>query len=197
MLMMKLYYAPGFSSLADHIALLEAGLAHKLVRVDIGTKQTESGRSYLEVSPKGYVPALVFEDGELLTENVAILAWIADRAPALAPAGALGRDRLIEMLSFIATEIHKRFPLYLTLPEAAQPMLREQIAQWIGHVAGRLTGDYLFGNTFSAADAYLFVMARGAAELGFELPAPLPEYVARIEARPSVREALRRETENC
>ena len=195
--MMKLYYAPGFSSLADHIALLEAGLAHELVRVDIGTKQTESGRSYLEVSPKGYVPALVFEDGELLTENVAILAWIADRAPALAPAGALGRDRLIEMLSFIATEIHKRFPLYLTLPEAAQPMLREQIAQWIGHVAGRLTGDYLFGNTFSAADAYLFVMARGAAELGFKLPAPLPEYVARIEARPSVREALRRETENC
>ncbi len=195
--MMKLYYAPGFSSLADHIALLEAGLAHELVRVDIDTKQTESGRSYLEVSPKGYVPALVFADGELLTENVAILAWIADRAPALAPAGALGRDRLIEMLSFIATEIHKRFPLYLTLPEAAQPMLREQIAEWIGHVAGRLTSDYLFGNTFSAADAYLFVMARGAAELGFELPAPLPEYVARIEARPSVREALRRETENC
>ena len=73
------------------------------------------------------MPALVFEDGELLTENVAILAWIADRAPALA--GALGRDRLIEMLSFIATEIHKRFPLYLTLPEAAQPMLREQIAR--------------------------------------------------------------------
>jgi glutathione S-transferase len=197
MLMMKLYSAPGFSSLADHIALLEAGLAHELVRVDIDTKQTESGRSYLEVSPKGYVPALVFEDGELLTENVAILAWIADRAPALAPAGARGRDRLIEMLSFIATEIHKRFPLYLMLPEAAQPMLREQIAQWIGHVAGRLTSDYLFGNMFSAADAYLFVMARGAAELGFKLPAPLPEYVARIEARPSVREALRRETENC
>ena len=194
--MMKLYYAPGFSSLADHIALLEAGLAHELVRVDIVTKQIETGGSFLEVSPKGYVPALLFEDGELLTENVAILAWIADRAPALAPAGALGRSRLIEMLSFIAAEIHKRFPLYLTLPEAAQPMLREQIAQWIAHVAGRLTGDYLFGNAFSAADAYLFVMVRGAAELGFTLPAPLPEYVARIEARPSVREALRREADH-
>jgi glutathione S-transferase len=192
--MMKLYYAPGFSSLAGHIALLEAGLAHELVRVDIVTKQTETGGSFLEVNPKGYVPALLFEDGELLTENVAILAWIADRAPALAPAGTLGRSALIEMLSFIATEIHKRFPLYLTLPEAAQPMLREQIAQWIGHVAGRLTGDYLFGNAFSAADAYLFVMVRGASELGFTLPAPFPEYVARIEARPSVREALRRET---
>ncbi len=191
--MMKLYYAPGFSSLADHIALIEAGLAHELVRVDIDTKQTETGRSYLEVSPKGYVPALVLEDGELLTENVAILAWIADRAPALAPAGALGRYRLIEMLSFIAAEIHKRFPLYLTLPEAAQSMLREQIAHWIAHVASRLTGDYLFGDAFSAADPYLFVMTRGAAQLGFTLPAPLPEYVARIEARPCVREALRRE----
>jgi glutathione S-transferase len=194
--MMKLYYAPEFSSLADHIALLEAGLAHELVRVDILTKQTETGGSYLEVSPKGYVPALVFEDGEVLTENVAILAWIADRAPALAPAGALGRYRLIEMLSFIATEIHKRFPLYLTLPEAAQPMLCEQIDQWFEHVAGSLTGDYLFGEAFSAADAYLFVMARGAAELGFALPAPLPDYIARIEARPLVREALRRETQS-
>ena len=194
--MMKLYYAPGFSSLADHIALLEAGLAHELVRVNIGTKQIETGRSYLRSQPEG------------LRAGAGARGWRAADGERRHPrvdrgsrAGA-GASRLLgplsvemRMLSFIATEIHKRFPLYLTLPKRRSPCCAEQIAQWLGHVAGRLTGDYLFGNAFSAADAYLFVMARGAAELA-GLPAPLPEYVARIEARPSVREALRRETEN-
>ena len=78
---MKLFYAPGFSSLADHIAMLEAGLRFDIVKVDIWTKQIEGGGSYLEINPKGYVPALTFDDGEVLTENVAILSWVADRAP--------------------------------------------------------------------------------------------------------------------
>lgn len=190
---MKLFYAPEFSSLADHIAMLEAGLQFDIAKVDIWTKQIEGGGSYLEINPKGYVPALMFDDGEVMTENVAILAWVADRAPSLAPQGPLARYRLIEMLSFIASEIHKRFPIYLSAPEDAKATLREDILRWFGFLAGRLERDFLFGETFTVADAYLFVMARGAAELGFALPGPLPDYIRRIEARPAVQAALRRE----
>ena len=95
---MKLYLTPGACSLADHIALHEAGLEFDRVRVDLRTKRTEDGRDFNEINPKGYVPALVLDDGQLLTENVAILSWVAERAPRLAPGGDLGRTRLIEML---------------------------------------------------------------------------------------------------
>jgi glutathione S-transferase len=190
---MKLFCAPGFSSLADHIAMLEAGLQFDIVKVDIQTKQMEGGGLYTDINPKGYVPALVLDDGEMLTENVAILTWAADLAPSLAPRGPLGRYRLIEMLSFIASEIHKRFPIYLSATEATQAALRQDIVRWFSFVADRLERGYLFGNAFSAADAYLFVMARGAAELGFPLPDVYRDYISRIESRPSVREALRRE----
>lgn len=191
---MKLFYAPEFSSLADHIAMLEAGLQFDIVKVDIWTKQIEGGGSYLEINPKGYIPALMFDDGEVMTENVAILAWVADRAPSLAPQGPLARYRLIEMLSFIASEIHKRFPIYLSAPEDAKATLREDILRWFGFLAERLQRGFLFGEAFTVADAYLFVLARGAAELGFALPEPLPDYIRRIEARPAVQAALRRET---
>ena len=97
------------------------------------------------------------------------------------------------MLSFIASEIHKRFPIYLSLPEEARQPIAEDIARWFDFSARRLGRGYLFGETFTVADPYLFVMARGAAELGFALPEPLPAYIARIEARPAVQEALRRE----
>jgi glutathione S-transferase len=190
---MKLFCTPGFSSLADHIAMLEAGLEFDIVKVDIQTKQMEGGGLYTDINPKGYVPALVLDDGEMLTENVAILTWVADRAPSLAPSGLLGRYRLIEMLAFIASEIHKRFPIYLSATEATQAVLQKDIVRWFGFVADRLERGYLFGDAFSAADAYLFVMARGAAELGFPLPDAIPNYISRIESRPSVREALRRE----
>ena len=99
--------------------MLEAGLQFDIVKVDIWTKQIEGGGNYVDINPTGYVPALMFDDGEVLTENVAILAWVADRAPGLAPQGPLGRYRLIEMLSFIGSEIHKRFPAYLSAPEEA------------------------------------------------------------------------------
>jgi glutathione S-transferase len=193
---MKLFYSQGFSSLADHIAMLEAGLQFEVVSVDFDTKKLPDGGNYVAVNPKGYVPALVLDDGQLLTENVAILAWVADLAPKLAPGGALGRYRLLEMLSFIATEIHKRFPLYLTAPDDAKPMLREQLLKWFDWIAGELQGNYLFGDTFTSADAYLFVMTRGAGELGLPLPPRLVEYVARIESRPSTIEATRREAAN-
>ena len=190
---MKLFYAPAFSSLADHIAMLEAGLQFDVVKIDIWTKQIEGGGNYTEINPTGYVPALMFDDGEVLTENVAILAWVADRAPGLAPQGHLGRYRLIEMLSFIASEIHKRFPAYLSAPDEAKEPIAQEILRWFRLLAGRLEKGYLFGDTFTVADPYLFQLARGAAELGFALPEPLPAYVARIERRPAVQATLRRE----
>ena len=98
---MILYFTPGACSLADHIALREAGLPFESVRVDLSTHTTEDGRDYMAISPKGYVPALVFDDGQLLTENIAILSWIADRAPMLALPGDMGRYRLLEALAYV------------------------------------------------------------------------------------------------
>ena len=190
---MKLFFAPGFSSLADHIALLEAGLPFEIVEVDLASKRLRDGGDYLQVNPRGQVPALMFEDGQVLTENVAILAWVADRAPHLAPPGDLGRARLLEMLSFIASEIHKRFPIYLSLPEDAQAPIGDDIVAALDFVGPRLARGYLFGDAFSVADAYLFVMARGALQMDFPLGAPLRDYVARMEARPAVQAALNRE----
>ena len=169
---MKLFLAPGFSSLADHIALLEAGLPFEIAEVDLDTKRLADGAAYLDISPKGQVPALRFDDGQVLTENVAILAWTADRAPHLAPSGDLGRYRLLEMLSFIASEIHKRFPIYLALPEDAQSPVAGDIARWFDFLAPRLEQGYLFGEAFSAADAYLFVMARGATKSNHRAMSP-------------------------
>jgi len=190
---MKLFFAPGFSSLADHIALLEAGLPFEIAQVDIESKQLAGGGDYLAVNPKGQVPALMFDDGKVLTENVAILAWVADRAPHLAPPGDLGRYRLLEMLGFIASEIHKRFPIYLSLAEDAGEAVARDIVGWFDFIAPSVERGHLFGEAFSAADAYLFVMARGALQLGLPLGQPLQDYVARIEARPTVQLALSRE----
>jgi len=106
---MKLYYSPLACSLADHIALREAGFAFDLERVDLKTRRTETGRDFHEVSAKGYVPVLVLGDGEIITENVAVLDWIATAAPALAVDGPLGRTRMLEALTYITTEIHRAF----------------------------------------------------------------------------------------
>ncbi|QNA86201.1 glutathione S-transferase [Sphingomonas sp. So64.6b] len=190
---MILFFAPEFSSLADHIALLEAGITFELSEVDLDSKRLGDGSSYLAVNPKGQVPALRFDDGEVLTENVAILAWIADRAAHLAPAGALGNYRMLEMLSCIASEIHKRFPIYFSLPEEAREAVGDDIVRWFGYLCPRLQHGYLFGETFGVVDAYLFAMARGALAMELPLGDAYRDYVARVEARPAVQAALRRE----
>ena len=190
---MKLFFAPEYSSLADHIALLEAGMEFDIAEVDLDTKQLCAGGSYLDVNPKGQVPALLFDDGELLTENLAILSWVADRAPHLAPTGEFGRYRLLEMLSFIASEIHKRFAIFGSLAEKARDPVAKDIQRWLDYSGARLGRGYLLGDQFSVADAYLFVLARGAPQFGFELGDALSDYVARISARPAVEAALRRE----
>jgi glutathione S-transferase len=191
---MKLYLTPGACSLADHIALHEAGLKFDRLRVDLRTKRTEDGGDFNEVNPKGYVPALVLDDGQLLTENVAILAWAAERAPKLAPKGELERIRLIEMLAFIGSELHKPFvrqffPTSDTEKKVAEDAIRRRLA----FVAERLRGDYLFGSEASGADAYLYVMLRWARMQKLEVPEPLPAFIERMEARAAVRQALQHE----
>ena len=191
---MKLYLAPGACSLADHIALHEAGLTFDRVRVDLRAKRTEDGRDFNEINPKGYVPVLELDDGELLTENVAILAWAAERAPKLAPAGELGRIRLIEMLAFIATELHKPFVrIFFPTSDAEKQAAEAILARRLGFLAARLRGDYLFGSGFTVADAYLYVMLRWARAKTLGVPDPLPAFFDRIEARPAVRLALQHE----
>ena len=174
---MKLYLAPGSCSLADHIALHEAGLEFDRIRVDLRTKRTESGDDFNAINPKGYVPALVLDDGQLLTENVAILYWVAERAPKLAPTGELGRIRLIEMLAFIATELHKPFVrVFFPTSDAEKEVARKMIRKRLRFPRGSARGDYLFGSACSVADAYLYVMLRWARMKELELPEPLPAF---------------------
>jgi len=192
---MKLYLAPGACSLADHIALHEAGFDFDRVKVDLKAKTTEDGRDYNQVNPKGYVPALQLDDGQVLTENVAILSWIADQDPSLAPAGPMGRYRLLEALAFISTEIHKGFKPFFKpdSTDAEKAAAGELLGKRFGYLARGLKDDYLFGRQVSVADAYLFVMCLWAQKNGLKLPDPLPAFVARMKGRPAVRLALEHE----
>jgi len=191
---MKLYYAPWACSLADHIALLEVGENVEIERVDIHSKRTESGKDFLKISPKGYVPALVLDSGEMLTENDAILDWIADQHPVLRPAGPLGRTRLIEMLTFFSTEIHKAYkPLWHDGPAEEKQKARETIANLLKFTARQMQGSYLFGEKLSVADCYLFVMLRWAERFGIVVPPVLLRLQWRMEERPAVQAAIAQE----
>ncbi len=195
---MKLYHKAGACSLSPHIVLREAGLAFELERVDLASKKTGSGGDYFGVNPKGYVPALALDDGQLLTEGPAIVQYLADLVPEkrlAPPAGTMERVRLQEWLNFIATELHKGFsPLYNPrAPEEWKSVARELLAKRIALVAERLTGrDYLMGDAFTVADAYLFTVLNWAAFAKVDLsPWPvLGAYQARVAARPAVRAAL-------
>lgn len=192
---MKLYYAPGACSLADHIALHEAGLAFDRIKVDLKSHTTEDGRDFNQINPKGYVPALVLDDGEMLTENLAILSWVADKAPALAPSGPLGRYRLLETLAFISTEIHKAFKPFFTASasDADKAKAGETITKRLGSLGEKVGDGYLFGADVSVADAYLFVMLMWAVKNGVQTPHPLPSYAERMKCRPAVQLALKHE----
>ena len=198
---MKLYFSPGVCSLAPHIALREAGLPFTLELVDTNTRLTASGADYLEVNPNGYVPAFEAEPGFVLTEGPAIMQYIADRAPesGLAPPpGSAQRYRLQSWLNFITSEIHKGFsPLFKPgMPAEAKTMFKEQLAQRFDHVEKHLARhDYLLGNSFSIADAYLFVTTGWSGFVGIDLkrwPAILA-FRERVQSRPSVQEAMRAE----
>lgn len=197
---MKLFYSPGACSLSPHILLREAGLSFTPVRVDLKTHETEDGADFYAISAKGYVPALQLDDGSMLTEGVAIDLWIADQVPAagLAPAGGLDRYRMIEWLTFIATELHKNMGgLFVPgLPDATRTMIEQRLTARLGLIEQQLAGrTWLTGEQFTVADAYLFTVASWAKWVKFDLsPWPtLGAYLGRVAARPAVQAALKAE----
>lgn len=192
--MMKLYYAPNACSLADHIALLEVGAHFEAEAVDIRTKRTASGEDFHTINPKGYVPALVLDDCEILTENIAVLDWISEQYPQLRRNGVLSRTRQLEMLAFISTEIHSAFkPLGHGGAEPEKTQAREKIASLLELAATRMTANYLFGDELTVADCYLYVMLRWAERFGIAVPDALLRLQWRMEERPAVQAALARE----
>ncbi|SAK62384.1 glutathione S-transferase domain-containing protein [Caballeronia glebae] len=191
---MKLYYSPGACSLADHIAMHEAGLDFDRVKVDLKTKLTESGTPFGDINPKGYVPVVEFDDGKRLTENIAILSWVAQKKPSLAPSGEDGGLRLLEMLAFISTEIHKQFGrVFRPTSDAEASAAREKIGQRFALIARTMRGDYLFGNEVSVADAYLFTMLTWAKKMSVDMPAELQGFYKRMRERPAVKLAFEHE----
>jgi glutathione S-transferase len=196
---MKLYLAPGACSQAPHIALLETGLPFDLVKVDLRTKRLETGEDYTAINPKGAVPALALDDGELLTENAVVLQYIADRAPEarlVPPVGTLARYRVLEWLNYVATELHKGFaPLFHPTGEPRAHVI-EQLSKKFDYVNARLgDGPYLAGADLSVADLYLFVILGWTRIFHIDLarwPA-LAAFRTRLLERPAARAALHAE----
>jgi glutathione S-transferase len=196
---MKLYYSPGACSLSPHIVLREAGLAFEPVLASTKSHKLQDGTDYYTINSLGYVPMLELDDGTRLREGPAIVQYIADQVPTrnLAPAnGTLPRYRLQEWLTFIGTEIHKTFsPLFSpAMPEEGKKMLRDKLASRFKWVDGQLQGkDYLMGDHFSVADAYLFAVTRWTKPLDIALT-HCPNVVAhneRVAGRLPVQEALK------
>jgi glutathione S-transferase len=190
---MKLYYAPGACSLASRISLHEAGIAAEYERVDLKAKTTEHGYAYGAINPKGSVPMLVLDDGAGITENVAILDLLADRYPNLAPPGPLGRTRLIEMLSFLSSELHVAFKPFWHGTDVDRAEARDAVVRRLDLLAQPMGGPYLFGSGFTVADAYLFVMLRWARAFDVPLGSRLTGYWQEVAERPAVRRALAEE----
>ena len=198
---MKLYYSTGACSLSPHIVLREAGFPFELEKVNLASKKTANGDDYLAVNPKGYVPALRLDSGEVLTEGPAIVQYLADKAPEkqLAPAaGSMERYRLIEWLNFISTEVHKTFsPMFKpNTPEETKQASRDTLSARLEIVEKQLQGrDYLTGNQFSVADAYLFTVLCWARPMKFDLGRwpSVQAYMQRVAARPAVHEAMKAE----
>jgi len=195
---MKLYYSPGVCSLSPHIVAHEIGLPLKIEKVDTKAKQTETGRDYLAINPKGYVPALELDSGEVLTEGPAIVQYLADQKPGSGiapPNGTLARSRLQEMLGYINSEIHKSYsPLFRAeTPEETRTERKAYLHKRYALLDGILAKQpWLLGDTFTAADAYLFVVTRWAKGAGVDLSAfpALNAFQERVAARPAVQAAM-------
>jgi glutathione S-transferase len=198
---MKLYYSPGACSLSPHIALHEAGLAHELVKVDLKEKRTENGDDFTKINPKGQVPALMLDNGEMLTEGPVIVQAIADKAVGknLAPAnGTSERYRMQEWLNFTTSELHKNFsPLFNpTIPDEVKNFFKDRIMGKFKYADSQLAGrDYLMGKQFTVADGYLFVMLAWADRMKMDLSGlkNLMAFKDRVGARPNVQAALKME----
>jgi len=198
---MKLYYSPGACSLSPHIALLEAGLPYDLVKVDLRAKKLENGDDFLSINPKGQVPTLVLDSGEVVTEGPVIVQMIADKVAAknLAPArDSAERYKLQEWLTYINSEVHKSFgPMFSpVLADDAKAFFKDRVMGKFKYIDGALAGnDFLMGKQFTVADGYLFTMLAWAERMKFDLAAMpnLLAYKARVGARPAVQAALTKE----
>lgn len=198
---MKLYYLAGACSLASYISLIEAGVPFEAFGVDRATKKTGDGRDFLSFNPKGYVPALQLDNGEVLTENVAVLSYIGslDKSHKLAPPpGSWGFFKVLEWLGYVNSEIHKNIsPLFRpNTPEAMKPVLREMVVQRYATLEPILAKTpFLTGENFTVADAYLYVTLSWRERIGVDV-SHLPQLTAfyeRVRARPSVQKARKDE----
>ena len=198
---MKLYFSPAACSLSPRIVLMEAGLPFTAEKVDIKSKKTASGADYFGINSKGAVPALELDDGQVLTEGVAIVQYLADLKPdsGLAPRnGTLERYRLMEILNYLASEVHKGFsPLFhpATAPEARKNAV-DNLAKKFDWLSAKLADrKFLMGDTFTVADAYLFTLLRwtGLVQVDLTRWPVLTAYLARVHGRPKVQEALHAE----
>lgn len=199
---MKLYYKPGACSLASHIVLTEIGTPFETEAVDTAAGRTESGADFRSINPRGYVPVLALDDGELVREGSAILQYLADKYPSsdLAPSnGTMARTRVQEYLSFVAADLHKSFsPLFKgdstdTEKTKARSIVKTKFDQVENILAdGR---EYLVDGKFSVADAYLFVVSNWANFTEIDLSGwpNLKAYVERVAARPATQTAMRAE----
>lgn len=198
---MKLYYAPGACSLSPHIVLNELGLAHETEAVDLKTKKTASGKDYNAITPKGCVPALMLDNGQLLTEGPAIVQYLADQAPAkkLAPAsGTMERYRLQEWLNYLSAELHKGFGALFNpaTPDSVKETARTLLGNRLAYVAQQLADKkFLLGSDFSVADAYLFTILGWGQYVGIDIGQwpTLKEYHGRLFMRPGVQATLKAE----
>lgn len=191
---MKLYYCPWACSLAAHIVLHETGAPFANESVDIRTKITASGADFNSVTRKGYVPALRLDDGEIVTENIAVLDYLAGVYPQFGLDGPLGRTRLVEALAYISTELHKSFkPFWHNGTDEQKAAASAYITARMRYLGDMIKGDYLFGDQPTVADFYLFVNTRWAERFGVEIPPAIAAIHQRLNARPAVQATLRAE----
>ncbi len=198
---MKLYYYPGACSMAAHIVLREAGYDFDLDEVDLANKTTQAGEDYRQVNPKGYVPALRLDNGQVLTEDAVILQYLADQKPeaGLVPkVGTLEHYRVLEWLNFIATELHKT--LGALFNSRITPEWKDSLIALFGRRAAWLSRqlggqEYLMGNAYTVADAYLFTVLGWCKIFDIDLGSwpNLQQHMARVAARPGVQAAMQAE----
>jgi glutathione S-transferase len=197
---MKLYYSPGACSMSPHIVLREIGKKFELESVDLGTKTTASGKDYTKINPKGYVPALEIKPGEVLTEGAAIVQYLADKAKAtkLLPKGGMTRYRAMEMLNYIASEVHKSMGALFAkgISEDVRKATLERISKRLEHLDGILAkSKFLLGKSFSVADAYAFTIFSWGPHLKVDMSPykNIAAFMERVGKRPAVQAVFKAE----
>lgn len=199
--MLELYYSPGACATAAHIVANEAGVPVDPIKVDLKTHRTADGRDFHEINPRGYVPALRLDDGEVITEAGVVVQYLADLAGAtelMPPAGTIERVRVQEWLTYVGTELHKSFsPLFdPEAPEAVKAYAKAALVPRLEELDGLLAErPYLTGGAFTVADAYAFIVLGWSGHVGIDLSVypSIPAYLARIAERPKVRLTLEEE----